>query len=231
MSRSPNHWPLAFAAAALLNTRSAQAASGRLLVYLHVAVKQRALQGLLGAALADVSITTVGRIADFKRAFQDGTDAVLTLPVVLAAQGLSPSLRGFRQGAPDERYSLVGAGSPPDPEKVGTVGALDLLGREGTNVFVGKLLGRNSSRVERVSKVEDLLPLIQMQRVDAVLLPTRLFGELQATSRLGLAPRELEPRVGLPAAVAIGSAGAPLLNAVKQLPRDLSKLLGVDEWR
>ena len=88
---------------------------GKLLVYLHVAVKQRAFQSLLGAGLSGVAITAVGRVADFERALQDAPDGVLTLPVVLAAQNLTPALRGKAHGSFEERYALVGTGAPPEP--------------------------------------------------------------------------------------------------------------------
>jgi len=203
---------------------------GKLLVYLHVAVKQRAFQSLLGAGLPGVDATAVGRVADFERALQDGPDAVLTLPIVLAGQGLSPSLRGLSHGSAEERYTLVGAGAAPEPGKVASVGALDLLGRDGTNRFVRRLVGAQA-RVERVTKVEDLLPLLQMQRVDAVLLPARLVRDLRTASRLALSERELDLTVGLPAVASTGSAGASILVAISRMPKDLSTLLGVEEWR
>ena len=201
----------------------------KLLVYLHVAVKQRAFQSLLGTGLPGVDTTAVGRVADFERALQDGPDAVLTLPVVLAAHGLTPALRGLTRGSPEERYALVGAGGAPEAGRVASVGALDLLGRDGTNRFVRRLVGQQA-RVERVTKIEDLLPLLQMQRVDAVLLPARLVREIRATSRLALTERELDLTVGLPAVASTGPDGASVLNAIKKMPRDVSQLLGVEEW-
>jgi len=215
---------------AMLATSVAQAAGGRLLVYLHTAVKQRAFQSLLQSGLPGITTTTVGRIADFERVLSQGQDAVLTLPVVLGAVKLSPALRGHRGGSSDEPFALVGTGGSPDPRRVAAVGALDLLGRDGTNSFVHRIVGAQP-RVERVTKVEDLLPLLQMQRVDAVLLPARLVSELRATSRLPLVERTLDQRVGLPAAATVGPGGAAVLSAIGRLPRDASKLLGVDEWR
>jgi hypothetical protein len=203
---------------------------GKLLVYLHVAVKQRAFQSLLGAGLPGVTTTAVGRVADFERALQEGQDAVLSLPVVLAAQGLTPSLHGYAHGSSEERYALVGTGAPPEPKYVAAVGALDLLGRDGTTRFVRRLVG-TQARVERVNKIEDLLPLLQMQLVDAVLLPARLVADLRAASRLTLAVRELELSVGLPAVASTGPGGAAVLSVVSRMPKDVSKLLGVEEWR
>jgi hypothetical protein len=202
---------------------------GKLLVYLHVAVKQRAFQSLLGAGLSGVAITAVGRVADFERALQDAPDGVLTLPVVLAAQNLTPALRGKAHGSFEERYALVGTGAPPEPNHVAAVGALDLLGREGTTRFVRRLVGAQA-HVERVNKIEDLLPLLQMQLVNAVLLPARLVADLRAASRLTLSVRELETTVGLPAVASTGPAGAAVLGAVSKMPKDVSKLLGVEEW-
>ncbi len=206
------------------------ASAPKLLVFLHVAVKQRAFQVELQAALSGIDVTAVGRIADFDRSLHEGPDAVLTLPVILSARGLATSLHGQRQGASNESYALVAADTIPDSARVQSVGALDLLGREGTTAFVEQLLSAHP-KVERVTKVEDLLPLLQMQRVDAILLPSRLFPELRASSRLNLASKELSKKVELPALAKLGASGAQIMSAVGRLPGPLAAAIGVDEWR
>jgi hypothetical protein len=203
--------------------------SGRLLVYLHVAIKQRALQSDLESALPGVQVTAVGRIGDFERLLKERVDAVLALPVVLLAHKLSPGLQGRRNGSSEERFVLVGVGSPPVASRVATVGALDLLGREGTNAFVRTLLGA-SPKVERVTKFEDLLPLLQMRRVDAVLLPARLFPDLSGASRLSLVAQEVQKGVGLPAAASLTPNGPELLRAISRMRTNVAKLFGVDQW-
>jgi hypothetical protein len=205
-------------------------ANPKLLVFLHVAVKQRALQVELQAALQGVDVTAVGRIGDFERTRKEGADAVMALPPVLAAAKLSIKLRGARGGNVEEKYSLVGVGTEPDASRISSVGALDLLGRDGTNGFVRGLLG-STPRIERVSKVEDLLPLLQMQRVDAVLLPTRLFFDVKTASKLALVQKELGKTVGLPAVAAVTAAGEQIIAAIKRMPTAVAKNLGVDSWR
>jgi hypothetical protein len=217
-------------AAATLLARPAQALSGKLLVFLHVAVKQRALQSELQGALGGLEVTTVGRVGDFERGLKEGVDAVLSLPAVLSAFKLSAKLRGARGGSTEEKYSLVGTSGEPVPSQVGAVGALDLLGRDGTNSFVKELLGA-TPRIERVSKVEDLLPLLQMQRVDAVLLPSRLFNEIKSASKLTLVQKELGKSVGLPAVATVKSSGDAIVSAIAKMPAPVSKKLGVDSWR
>jgi len=203
--------------------------SGRLLVYLHVAIKQRALQSELESTLPGAEVIAVGRIGDFERLLKERVDAVLALPVVLSAYKLSAGLQGRRAGSDEERYVLVGVGSPPVASRVTTVGALDLLGREGTNAFVKGLLGA-SPKVERVTKFEDLLPLLQMQRADSVLLPARLFPELGSASKLALKAQEISKGVGLPAAASLTQNGPDLLRAIGRMRANVAKLVGVDQW-
>ena len=221
---------IAITLAAELVSRTASAGGAKLLVFLHVALKQRAFESELQTAMPGVEVRAVGRLADFERALGDGTDAVLSLPPLLTSHGLTPKLQGLHAGAPEEKYALVGAGSAPDPAHVAAVGALDLLGREGTNAFVYGLLG-SRPKVERVTKFEDLLPLLQMQKVDAIVLPTRLLPELQEASRLPLTQRELAKLVKLPAVASVGTAGGDVIAQVTHLPGKVGKTLGVDAWR
>jgi hypothetical protein len=213
----------------LLASRTSQAQAPKLLVFLHVSLKQRAFQGLLQNALPGVDVTAVGRISDFDRALADAPDAVLTLPIVLSAKNMRVQLQGQRAGAAEEKYALVAADAAPDPARVKAIGALDVLGREGTNLFVTRMLGV-STKVERVTKVEDLLPLLQMQRVDAILIPQRLILDVKSASRINLVPRELAKQVGLPAVASLGSAGPSITAGIARLPLGLSQTMGIDAW-
>lgn len=175
-------------------------------------------------------MTTVGRVADFERKLKERPDAVLTLPVVLKSKGLSPALRGYRSGIPNEKYVLVGVDRAPNPKQVASVGALDILGRSGTKRFVANLLDARP-KVVRVTKVEDLLPLLQMRRAEAILLPARLQSTLASASRLRLADRELPGDVGLPAVSSFAGGESRVLSAVRSLSPNTSRLVGVDSWR
>jgi hypothetical protein len=217
-------------AIATISERSSAAEGGRLLVFLHVAVKQRALQSALQASLAGITVTAVGRIGDLERGIQEGQDAVLSLPIVFAAKGLSAKLQGLMGSAGDEPYVLVGVNTPPDPNKTKSVGALDLLGRDGTTAFVDGLLGAQP-KIERVTKVEDLLPLLQMEVVESVLMPARFLADMRSTSRLALVSTELATRVALPAVASIGPSGEQVLASVSRMPAAALTMLGVDRWR
>ncbi|MET0794798.1 MAG: hypothetical protein ABW061_24980 [Polyangiaceae bacterium] len=213
----------------VLASATSHAQTAKLLVFLHVSLKQRAFQGLLQSGLPGIDVTAVGRVADFDRALADSPDAVLTLPLVLQARNLSIQLQGLRGGSAEEKYTLIAADTAPDPARVKTVGALDLLGRDGTNSFVSRMLGK-SAKVERVTKVEDVLPLLQLGRVDAILIPQRLFSDVKSASRINLVQRELPLPVGLPALAALGPGAASIGSAVTRLPMSLLSTMGVDAW-
>lgn len=220
---------LAAGALALLHAGQAAARSARLLAFVQTSIKQRALQQLLQDALPGLTVTTVGRVADFERALAEGQDAVLTLPIVMHARGIAPQVLGRRGGSSEETYSLVGANGAPAVGNLRTVGAIDMLDRAGTNALIQRLVGR-AVKVERVTKVEDLLPLLQLSRADAVVLPARLFGDLKATSSLALEQRELPARLGLPALASVGPAGAEAVAQASKLTGKAAQLLGVDSW-
>src|SRR4249920_1962031 len=113
---------LAVLAAGELVAHNAQARTSKLLVFLHVALKQRAFESELQSALPGLEVRAVGRLGDFERGLEEGQDAVLSLPSLLATHGWVGRLQGVRAGSPDEKYSLVGAGGAPDPARVGAVG-------------------------------------------------------------------------------------------------------------
>lgn len=220
---------LAAAALDLLQARNAAARSARLLVFVQTSIKQRALQQLLQDALPGLSVTTVGRVADFGRALEEGQDAILTPPIVMRARGITPQVLGKRGGSSDEPYSLVGANGVPIVANLRVVGAIEMLDRASTNVLVQNMVGRQV-KVERVTKVEDLLPLLQLSRADAVLLPSRLFSDIKATSSLNLEQRELPSRLGLPALASVGPHGAEGVAQASKLTGKAAQLLGVDSW-
>ena len=204
------------------------AAGGRLLVFLQLDMKQGVLQKLLRDAIG-AEVTAVGRVADFERELEKSPDAVLTLPPVLEEHGLAVKLQGRRAESDVEPCVLVGNGAPPRPDSVRRLGALDFLGHKGMKDFILHLLGASPS-VKRVTKFEDLLPLLQLDMADAILVPKRLVSALTARTELKLETTDVG-NLSLPAAVALGPKGNVVLEAVKVLPKALAVEMGVEAWR
>ncbi len=213
---------------ALLDSRTALAAQPKLVVFLHVDMNQRAFQKQLSEALPGVDVSALGRVADFERASEDA-DVLLSLPAVIQDRG-APTLRGVRSGSPSEFYSLLGPERPPNPRSVVKVGALDVLGRKRTTDFVRRIV-RADPQVVQVTKLDDLVPLLQLSMADAILAPTRLVAALKARSRTTLGTTDLTEPVGLPAVLQLRPAGASVVEQIKRLPMALNQTIGVDGWR
>lgn len=202
----------------------------RLLVFVPAEIPSLYLQNLLHGAIAGAEITVFGRFRDFETGLGSKPDAVLALQPVLQAKGLPSTVIGTNQGSSSEPYVLIASGKQVTPDKVTSVGAVDLVGRQGMKDLVARLLG-TTARVERVTKLEDLLPLLQFGSVEAVLLPERLVESFRSRSKLDLRASRVPGRVGLPALAILSSAGAPLADSVKALSPSISQQMGVQTWQ
>lgn len=222
---------LAAAAAAgatpLLAAREARAANASLVVFLHLDMKQRALQEMLASALEGVDVTAVGRYSDLERQLSAGVDAVLALGPVLSSLNLKPAVTGLYGGRDTEPYALLRRSKSPGVHKVG---AVDLLGRKGTNSFVQEVL-KSRVEVERVTKLEDMLRLLQFEMADAILLPERMVAPMRSKSELALESSRTPSEVGLPALSVVTPNGNPIADKLKRVPTSVRSQLGVDSWR
>ena len=186
-------------------------------------------QKLLTEAMPSIQVVAFGRHRDFETAMAEGPDGVLTLEPILRAKQLHPAVMGNNSSGSTEKYALISVGRAVDPASVPSVGAVDILGRQGMKEFITSLLGA-SPKIERVTKVEDLLPLLQLATVDAVLAPERLVHALQAKSKLDLHAVPTQGTVGLPGLSIMTTAGAMLAHDIKRLGPQVSQEMGVTRW-
>lgn len=211
--------------------RPAHADELSLYVFLHSLLEARALGRLFEAALPGVTVWVLTRARDFSQVRTRNPDAVLALAPVLTANEFKPLLHGYKDGQASESYVLLST-RPITPSSVKSVGTVDLLGRREMAAFVATLLGGNDLQVAPVTKLADLLALLQLGQADAVLLPARHVNELLSRTRLSLTVTRLAGKgVGLPAFCANSAAGERMKSAVVNLPSSLLQEIGVDSWR
>ena len=139
-------------------------------------IPPRKLQGYLSEAAPGVSFTVFGRQKDFVNTLKtQPPDAVIAHRPVIEGIGVQnePVLQGTLGGKDSQQYVLVSVDQGVDTANLAklNVGAVDLLGRRKMSKFVAKLLGVPKVKVKRVTKLEDLLPLLQFSMADAVMVP------------------------------------------------------------
>jgi hypothetical protein len=207
------------------------AAGPSLYVFLHSLLEARALSRLFEAALPGVAVWVLTKSRDFSIVRARNPDAVVARAPVLVANGFTPFLQGYKGGQASEPYVLLSP-RPVTPSSVKTVGAIDILGRRVMGEFVSSLLGGNQPQVEPVTKLGDLLALLQLGRVDAILLAARHANPLMSRTRLSLTVSRLSGEgVGLPAFHPSTAEGQRMKGAFAALPSPLLKEIGVDSWR
>lgn len=211
----------------------------RLYVFYPALVRPLALQDALARRCPGLSVTVFGRLTDFQaKVAADDPEALLALPVVLRQYAeWQPRLQGLRKGQPSEPYVLLSLDKPADPAKMDgvTLGVVGLLERKPMADFVQELV-KGTPRLDRVTKVEDLLPLLTFRSASAVLVSEAVAAEFRKKSQANLMSAKLEgAKVGL-AALALkkgvpGAAEAEILKAIQGLQPAELELLGVDAWK
>jgi hypothetical protein len=204
-------------------------------VYVHTDTKSATLEKALQDRLPGLGITVFGRFRDFEEAMTSRRpDAVVAFGPLLASQNVPVALQGLRADHDWEPYVLLSNGAALEGALSGrTIGVVDLLGRDGTQDFVTRLLKTPDLKLKRVTKMEDLLPLLQFSAADAVLVPAAAVKGVTERSRLPLKVRELpEARVSLPAVGVVNTKVRDLLvKEIQALDGDTNKTLGVERWR
>jgi hypothetical protein len=207
----------------------------QLYAYLFTDQKSAMLEKELQEKLPGLTVTVFGRFRDFEDAMATRPpDAVVALSPLLAIQGTPIVLQGQRDGNDWEPYVLVSPGSPVSGSLSGKViGVVDLLGRAATQEFVAKLLKTPDIKLKRVTKTEDLLPLLQFSAADAVLVPATAVKSMTDRSRLDLRVRSLpDARVGLPAVGVVNERFRDLVTKqIQALDGESNRAVGVDRWR
>jgi hypothetical protein len=191
------------------------------------------LEKSLQQQLPELSITAFSRYGDLEDASAAARpDALLASPPVLQQRGARPVLQGTRGGKAQEPWLLVSVGAPLESVSGKTIGAVDVMGRNGTQAFVAELLKANDVKVKRVVKSEDLLPLLEFNAADGVVIPGSSLARLVERTQLAIKTKEVSGGpIGLPAlAIFDQTKKAAITSAFLRLDDANKKRLGIDGW-
>lgn len=214
---------------------SGQAAwSDSLYVFVPTDVRTKILQDKIEAACPGLTVTVFGRGQDFRKQVESSKpDAILTLmPVIEKSTGYQSSFRGMKDGQPVESYYVVSKDTAIGLDALAgkTVGVVDLLGRKPMTEYVHQILNVDV-KVKRVTKTEDLLPLLTFGAADAVFVSQSVFESLKEKTELNLVNTEINVKIGLTAAATSGAAAKEKYNdCIMQFDDELNAMLGVEKW-
>lgn len=189
------------------------------------------LQESIEKACPSWRVTAFGRQQDLEeRVSVAPPAAILSAPIVLENhEGYRTVLKGQRDGATTEEYSVVSLDTPVSVSSLAraSIGVIDLLGRTGMKAMVADALSI-TPHLRRVTNPADLLPLLSFNMVQAVLIPHRLVEPIGRTSNQTLRVTPVpNVRFGIAAVAVAGNAPPSSLKSLKELTAMDSKVLAL----
>lgn len=216
---------------------STTCAEGKIYVFYPTTARPQAVQERLQNALGDLTVTVFGRQGDFQEKMNsDPPDAIITKPALIDGYfDYSVALSGVRKGTPNEKYVLVSIGKPLEPLQVNgetVIGAIDLFGRNGMRSFVSQFFPVEP-KIRRVTKIEDLLPLLSFDMADGVIVEEVFMDYFRATSHMDFTVTPLAALKSGIVALCIRKNGkvGNTIEVLKGSDRSIGSLFEVDLWK
>jgi len=209
-------------------------AAESLYVFVPTEVRANVMQDKIGSFCSGVDVTVFGRAKDFhKQVKANPPNAILSLmPVVNHSASFNSALNGSKNGSETEEYVLVSVDKGLDLAAIAgkKIGVVDLLGRKPMSAFITELF-KTKVKLKRVTKVEDLLPLITFGSVDGIFIAESLYAQLKSKSNLNLISTKLNMKIGLVSAAISGATDKNVTECIAAFDSELNTTLGVDKWR
>lgn len=224
------------------STRSAQI-TPTLYIFKPSYIKAHIMQKRISRACPELQVIVFAKAKDFRKQMQiQEAGAVISVPPVLSSlKGYKTRLEGKRSGLNKEPYFLVSVDETINPSVLSgkKIGVVDLLGRNPMASFVQKLLGDVS--IKRVSKAEDLLPLLSFNAVDALFISESDLADLKQKTQLQLKTSAPSISVGLSSLFIKTSSSsgviAPSKRSVSKVTQcvmsfdpSINKYFAVNQW-
>ncbi len=217
----------------------------RLYVYIPSYIRPYVIQKRLQDACPGLNITAFGDHREFGKAIINSSpDAILALERVVSIEKYEmyePLLVASKEGKRYDRLSLISVGKPISRERYAeiSVGVVDILGRRKMKAMLRDFLDlseEQTPKIKYVSRLEDLLSVLQVNEAEAILVQQDLIERyFLKRSKLDLKVTALEDaRMGL--AVMAVHDDVPqeqrdlLVREIRQANPELFERLGVERW-
>lgn len=197
--------------------------------------KANVVQAMMEGECEGVSITVFGRVKDFvKKVAEEEPSGIISLGPVLALHSdFSVVAQGHLKGGSDANYSFVSVDAAFDPSSLETskLGVIDILGRKEMKVYMEDLFGGKVA-TKRVTKIEDLIPLLNFSAVSALFIEESVLDGIKDSTELNLVETKAKHKVGLVSLAISDPAQSDVLKkCVNKLSPKVNKVLGVEGWK
>ncbi|MEL7371357.1 MAG: PEGA domain-containing protein, partial [Myxococcota bacterium] len=186
--------------------------------------------------LNDVEVTLFSNESALKaKAAAMPPSAVLGPSALISSLGWSPRLRTAGAAESNSAVYLVSVGAPLERDKwsSATVGVVSVNSRTDAARYVQKSLQLPSApKVRKVSKTDDLLPLLQFKMVDAVLVNAVRLPRLKNRTKLALSTQQVasSEEEGLAAGFSDAASRADIEQQLLGLNRSARDEMGTGKW-
>ncbi|MDJ0836561.1 MAG: hypothetical protein QNK37_08590 [Acidobacteriota bacterium] len=222
---------------------TAQGPAPSLYIYLPSNIRPYIIQKRMETACPNLSITVYGHHRELDKAVKNKIpDAILALEPVTSRDHydmFQPALYGTVGGKRYEELVLVSRDQTVDLTKISElrIGVVDILGRKNMRIMLARMLGAEIPNIKPVSRLEDLLSLLQVREADVILVPEPMVETYyKKRSRLPLRTNPIVggAKMGL-AVLAVredisGTKRGVLMEAFKKMDANMNVILGVEQW-
>lgn len=217
---------------------SVQSRAASLYVFFPTTVRAKLVQEYIDETCANMEVTVFGRQRDFSnQVSRVPPDAILSVPVVVKSfKSYTPLLVAKNNGELTQDYFLVSVNEAIDVGSLAgkRVGAVDLLGAKAMQSHINTVLATDV-KVKRVTKLEDLLPLISFSAVDTLFISERSLEFIRGKTAMDLkvVPSNIKQAIATVAFAANGSEDFKQLTreCITSFGSQINEVLGVDEWK
>lgn len=199
--------------------------------------RPQSVQDKIQNGVQGIVVTVFGRYNDFTAKMElEPAQMIITKPALIQQfSGYEVKMSGARSGQTSESYVLLSINGGVDLTTVTSetvVGTIDILGRSGMNDFA-KQFFTAIPKLKRVTKVEDLLPLLTFNMAAAILIQEPAIQYFMSTSNLNFAITKLpESKDGIVAlAVKSGGSADKIAAVLKSADKELCSFFEVDLWK
>lgn len=213
---------------------SLNATGESLYVFVPSQVRAKVMQQQMSQVCPYIDVTVFAFAKEFRQQLKSTPpNAILSHALVVDRNDYSNTvLQGVKNSQTAENYMVVSIGAPLDLNQLEQkkIGVVDLLGRKPMSDFVSGLLDA-VVKLKRVTKIEDLLPMLTFGAAEGILVPESLYYQLKSKSKLNLVATSLNKKMDLASVVLNDeSAKEKVVQCITQLGNEVNITLGVDRW-